>query len=627
MWVVVLVLEALALVGLGFLLWRRRSLHDRAFRALDSAEQLRTYATVEAELLGPPPGLGDLFQGAQREAAPHFLGPGPPVYPDDPLGSAKSRVDAASVMTTAAAVVDGAWPAGGYVLQWAQLDHTFLEAIGHLTTRTVTSVGDLHQAVDHWKALSQLSGPSEALVRQVKGHVAEFMARDHLVDAGHHVAMAGASNNEAWDLDVDGHLMNVKAWADGGAAVAVHAAHYPDHSVVLAGDGGHIPHDALHFDPLHAIDLQAAHEAGASVFVDDALSQVHAAQVAENGLDAAAGNVHVHVPWVTLAVVSFQEVRLLTKGHTDLLRASKNITVTTTAVGGGMTVGAKAGAAIGTFIAPGLGTAIGAVVGGLAGTFAGRKVASSIKEAPLVDAKARYEAAVAAFDAVRGATLEEAGRTWTSFETSTRSALEAEARQVATQAHRSVVSAATLLAATREMDAQEAQRVLADANREVEEDAAAAKAAYHDLQWWRRTLVPDADAAASWARMHRSSERAETWGTSRSLLVASFGRKAPADQVFNLALATPSGETAARTHLAHVARVRISAVEQATRAARSAVDSVLRARAGAVAALAAKQREIVETVNATVEPAVAPLRSARDGLVSELRKAGVAVPV
>jgi uncharacterized protein YcfJ len=364
------------------------------------------FAEFEMEVLGCPP-----FVPEFPVARPEMNDEGQPHKPNniDYVASTTAPIDRA--IPTVAAAIDGSTPAIDYLWTWHHVDEHLFPAIGQLTHEHIENMADLGKAIQHWDSLSQWSGPREALVWKVKGHLAEWVAADHLQQAGHTVDIPLSSTQPGWDLDVDQVQVNVKA-VDDFSSLGQHFAEYPDIPVLVPYDTAGIPENAFHFDPSHPIDFAVAKEAGAHSFVDHALSNADLSDSTEAGLDVGSGHVNFHLPWITMGISAFREGKLLLDGSTEFGRAIKNVAVDTAAVGGGGAIGAKAGAAIGTVFAPGIGTLIGAAIGGISGAIFGRKVANSVKRAPLEAAKFTYDRSVSDFEANQLRATQEADRLW-----------------------------------------------------------------------------------------------------------------------------------------------------------------------------------------------------------------------
>jgi hypothetical protein len=408
----------------------------------------------------------------------------------------------------------------------------------------------------------------------LKGHVAESVVREHLQAAGHSVEMAATSNNPAWDLSADGHLLNVKAWKDGGDAAVRHLGAHPSIGVILSGDAEHIPHHALHFEPSHGIDFDAADHAGAAVFVDDALSHAEVAHDTANGLEVASGHVHVHIPWITMVLSGAREIKLLRSGHTDLLRATRNVAVDTGAIGLSGAAGAKAGAAFGTMIAPGVGTAVGAVIGGVGGAIWGRRAATKVRHAPLEDARSRYGSAMAAFESTRASLARSAEEAWTAFEQATAGDLREKAARAVSEARREVDVTASAVARAATVSRPAALQLLADAERGLEAELAETEEKRGRLAAWRRFCWPSYESVALDAKAARQRERIEGWRDRAAAARAHIADEAPAATVFDLALAHDSARRPATAFIVALGRIRIAAIERAEAVAQTAINTV-----------------------------------------------------
>jgi hypothetical protein len=526
-----------------------------------------------------------------------------------------------------ASVADGAVPALGYAWTWAHVDHHLFDAVQQMTHETCNSVADLGTIIKDWDSVSSLTGASDGLVENVKGHMGEWLAADHLQHAGHAIEMPWASNNPAFDLKVDGQVFNLKTTKDAASALRDHFADHPDVPVILPHDAAHIPVDAVHFDPTHGLDIASLHEAGASVVVDDALSNADALQSAHEGLDVGAGDVHLHVPWVTMAVSAFHEGKLLLAGSTEMSRAAKNVAVTTVAVGGAGALGAKGGALIGTFVAPGLGTAIGAAIGGIVGAIAGRKAANAIKRAPLDEARLAYESCQRTFEDVRDKTLFGVQTDWCAAELAVKTSLAEAARTADAVASSAIDSVRAQVANARYLEPGLAARLLDEASTDLRRRSGDLRAEYRKHSVWRRWLWPSHETMVAHSHYVAFRRALGQWEAEGARLLAHAGVAAPeAAAVFDLALAAKNGRKRAREYLVGVGLTRAAAIRRADLAASAALGAVVKARARAVETLRAKRDALLSWAESQMQPAVSALRSARENLVGELKRAGVKVP-
>ncbi|MGZ5230963.1 MAG: hypothetical protein ACXWC3_13110 [Burkholderiales bacterium] len=246
-------------------------------------------------------------------------------------------------------------------------------------------VRDHHEAI--FSAHSDLG-----FLHALEGYVGEAFAAHDLSTGGHDVFMPDATNVPGWDLNVDGHLMQVKVGKD----ALQHA-----HQALAAHPEFHIITDPV---TAHALD----HAVGLQDLAPDHLDAV--TQHTMQGADALAHAGSFHFPVVTAIVSSVREIDLLSAGSTDMTTALKNAGLDVAGTGGGLMAGAKAGALAGMWLGP-HGAAVGAILGGIAGAIGGRTFTNSVKRAALEKALAEYDAGRASATArIQRLQLETQGR-------------------------------------------------------------------------------------------------------------------------------------------------------------------------------------------------------------------------
>ncbi len=284
----------------------------------------------------------------------------------------------------------------GLLENFATIDEHIYESMSHLSGQQISNLGDLTAKIEGYQH-SAWSGLSEGTLNKVDGSLGEVVAADHLSQAGLSVAWPDASNQQAWDLLVQGHEVNVKTVAD-ASSLTEHFAKFPDVPAIVPGDMHNIPEGAIHFDPTHGVDqlwnALVSHKEHI-VIVDDALSHADVIQHAEHATDAALGSadvVHAHFPFITFAFSGWREIKLLAQAKTDIGTSLKNTTSDVVGTGGGALIGAKAGALAGSVFGP-AGTFFGAVVGSIAGAVGGRKLSNEFKRVPLNEELNKYEKA------------------------------------------------------------------------------------------------------------------------------------------------------------------------------------------------------------------------------------------
>jgi uncharacterized protein YcfJ len=286
-----------------------------------------------------------------------------------------------------AAAADALIPPGELWLRWSSVDENVFKAFSHLSHEQIGGVADLLNLVDAKSYAIESNGFLNSLV----GHIGEWKTLENLTNAGLAVSMPFNSNHPGIDMWVGDTGLNVKTVAD-ASTLGEHFANYPDIGVVVPYDAANIPADALHLDAVDLSDPEAL--VGAKVIVDGALSHAETVRQAQEAIDVLQSpGVDFHIPYITIAVSSFREIKLISKGHTDFMRATKNVATDAVTVGGGGLAGMKLGAGLGTFIGGPIGTVVGGAVGGIAGAIGGRMVGNKIKHGPLEEAQQKYETA------------------------------------------------------------------------------------------------------------------------------------------------------------------------------------------------------------------------------------------
>lgn len=224
----------------------------------------------------------------------------------------------------------------------------------------------------------------EGSVSQMQGYVAERIAAQHLSDAGHDVTFPSTSNQQGWDLLVDGQPFQVKC-VSGVGPIHGHSAVNPDIPLIVnaerAADVADLP--GVYVDPLLSVD--AVRE-----LTETALR--HGAEVAD-----------FETPWIALAVASAAEVRGLVRGEGRLEDSLINIT---TDVGGriaGGTAGHWAGGLLGAYL---FGPAGAIVIGGLGVVAGGIGGSRMIRRTRLVLSKAEADCVVKAAQELGEAALQ-----------------------------------------------------------------------------------------------------------------------------------------------------------------------------------------------------------------------------
>lgn len=282
------------------------------------------------------------------------------------------------------------------------IDEHVYTAMGTLAGEQLDSIGDLSRSLESWESAEFGDALPKGAFGKLMGHLAEPKVAQHMEELGIEVTMPDVSNQEGYDLVLNGeHAVNVKTVADTGS-LWDHFTKYPDIPVVVPKDAEGIPENAIYINSADSLDrLDTAFEAGQEniVLVDPSLSHADMVEHTENVSDALLGNMElVNIPIVTAVISGMREFRLLKKGSTDVRNALKNFGLDIAGTGGGGAAGTFLGMTVGTAVLPGIGTIIGALLGGAGGIMAGRKITGRFKRRHLNELMVNYEKQVDHFN-------------------------------------------------------------------------------------------------------------------------------------------------------------------------------------------------------------------------------------
>ena len=209
-----------------------------------------------------------------------------------------------------------------------KIDEHVYTAMGILSGEQLDSIGDLSQSLSSWESAEPGQSLPEGAVNKLMGHLAEPIVAQNLESLGMEIEMPDLSNQEGYDLILDGeYFANVKTVAD-ASSIASHFDKYPQIPVIVPEDMEGIPEDAIFLNTAESIDqLKETVELGEEglVFVDPLLSKEEMTEYAEDVSDGLLGNIDpVGIPVITLALSGFRELRLLRNQRTNMGNAAKN---------------------------------------------------------------------------------------------------------------------------------------------------------------------------------------------------------------------------------------------------------------------------------------------------------------
>lgn len=575
------------------------------------------FENLAAAGLGAPDNLLRLVHSGSESGQDNEM----PAFAADADRNLRSQTDSdfANKALWGAAAADAVIPGVEVWARWASVDNHVFSAISHLTHEHVSGVADLINIVD----AKGYAIESVGFFNKLLGHLGEWHVQEHLINAGAAVSMPISSNEPGLDFWVDGHAVNIKTVAD-AASLGGHFSSYPDIPTIIPFDADHIPTDALHFNPLEGFDSNVLAGGDHLTMVDDALS--HAQMVSE-----AHGAINVlqnpgpalHFPYVTLAVSSFRELNLLSKGHTDFLRATKNVATDTVAVGGGGAVGIKTGAFVGAFFGP-IGAVVGGVIGGIGGAMGGRAIANGIKKAPLNEAREGYERAfdqctkqrnelLVAVDAELVLATGDASQNLSEMAVQVNSQTEVQLAEIKDELGRKMIL--DLQSATAILDQTES-RILSLLKSEKQTLKA-------DCPSWA-VLFPGLAFPSRVMAIKQLRMGFKKWRKMRNLLLQNWQVDAiSTTRCFDLVLATPDGLNDAQRFLLDVDLARKSALSQAGEAQKTALQTIVEMRMQVVESLKECFRQIQERVERELSPHMDKLKKRRSSYEAELRSAGV----
>lgn len=486
-----------------------------------------------------------------------------------------------------------------------------------MTHEAVDSVGSLAAATEHWPGLRGW-GTSHGLLYKLRGHVGEWMAAEHLTDAGCEVVMPEASNWPGHDLWVDGHPVNVKITSDAARVAAAALRSHPDVAVLVPGDAEHLPTDAIHFDVDHPLPM-SAFDGEATVFVDDALSVTDATDATSDALDAASGHVDARLPWITIARSSIRELSLWNEGKTDLGRATKNVTIDAATIGGGAKAGAALGAKLGTLAGPGLGTAIGAAIGGVVGGLLGRTAARELREKPLREAREAFDRSREAYETAKSTIIEDTIRAWDLRLASADAELASDRQRIHAEVDAAIAEARDHVARATRLAAADRIELRAVAMRGTAAELAMATQRLERRRWVARVWPSERDAWARVSAPHLEAELSRLVGFKR------LAAEGPDWTFLDALCQTTQGRRLVEAIARKNAQTRAVSLRTIGQASERALRDLAARRIEMVRTLEAEHPDLLARTQRRLDEVAAPARAARDALLSELRKAGVSV--
>ena len=282
-------------------------------------------------------------------------------------------------------ITDSALAGANVFHQYMCIDDNMYEGISRLSGEKIDTFSDLSAKLKTYKQDSQ--GLTEGSLNKIKGHAAESHVAEHFKEAGIEVDWPSDSNQEAWDLLINGNPIQVKLIKE--ANMLLEHFKNTDIPVIVPYDADNIPKTAFHLNPSENINSLFDYlkdNPENAIIVDKKLSNIDLTENIEQGSDLASGALDFNFPFITLAFSSVREIKLLKSKDTDIISALKHAGLDIAGTGAGGTMGAVTG----SLILPVIGTLFGFSIGALLG----RKMTNKIKYKSLKQASKNYEKSI-----------------------------------------------------------------------------------------------------------------------------------------------------------------------------------------------------------------------------------------
>ncbi|NGP53574.1 hypothetical protein [Thioalkalivibrio sp. XN8] len=272
---------------------------------------------------------------------------------------------------------------GDLIYDAARIDPMVLEAIDFARAQDLSGVFSFAAFAD---AQAELSGEAfQGSLSQMHGYVAERIAAQHLMDAGHDVTFPTSPSQQGWDLLVDGSPFQVKCVS---SPQAIH-----EHLSIN-------PHIPTIVNSERAADVEGME----GVYVDPLLSLEEVRGLTESTLQQGVEVGDFELPWIALVAASAAELRRFADGSGNLEQLITNISGDVSGRIAGGATGQWTGALLGSYLFGPAGVivigALGVVAGGIGGSRISRGALRAIgtREAREAAAAAR-EVGIAALEA------------------------------------------------------------------------------------------------------------------------------------------------------------------------------------------------------------------------------------
>ena len=268
---------------------------------------------------------------------------------------------------------------GEYLWQVYTIDPTVIKAVDFSSQEELDSALD----ISNYLMLNMCEKDEMSLAgfkNRLTGYIGEQKVSELLNSQSHEILWASTSNQEMWDLKIDGDLVNVKTVLDIASIKNIALAH-PDVTYL-------VPEDTYQNIGIDNIEpLEGFNHADISQQFDSTIEQA-------NG-NAALDSFDIHLP-IGTGIAALHERQRLLKAGGDESAVNKNVLIDFSSKTVGSLTMAKVGTAVGLGLGslvfmPVVGGIIGAGVGALIGSKMGMGFGKRIKELELQKQKLRLE--------------------------------------------------------------------------------------------------------------------------------------------------------------------------------------------------------------------------------------------
>jgi gas vesicle protein len=255
-------------------------------------------------------------------------------------------------------VAFGGLMVGDFLYDYLRLDPSVIKAADFSRQQ---DIADLFEFSSFSKNINAGSSASfDGNIHNLKGYVGEQLVAQQLQSQGYEVEFPSTSNNEAYDLLVNGEKFQVKISAD-GQSIREHLTEHPDIPVFTNGD---IP-ESLAGDP--------------NVFPIHSITEQGLEETTRASLDAGIEIFDIEIPGLLATVAVGKNAFRLITGNTDAKNGVLNVAEETIGRGSGAFVGSKMVGVLGASIGP-YGAIVGSMIGAVVGGSAANRIVQAYKE-------------------------------------------------------------------------------------------------------------------------------------------------------------------------------------------------------------------------------------------------------